>query len=81
VLFPADRRFWYPTSPHIVTTQVDRAGRYVLSNVVPGEYRLAALALTADPWFDANLLDTLAAAGVAVSIRDDRPATVDLRVP
>lgn len=68
VAFATDRRYWYPQSPRVAIAVTGTDGRYVLSNLPPGEYHLAAFsALSDDEASDISLLAS--AATQAVSIR------------
>jgi hypothetical protein len=80
VLFPADRSAWHPRSPHVVSARTDGRGAFLLQNLPPGAYRIAAANLDADVWLDAERLGRLAGGSVAVSIGNGPPAPIDLVV-
>jgi len=81
VIFPADRAGWHPRSPHVMTVRTDRQGAYVLRNLPPGEYRVAAAALPPDVWLDAELLSTLFERSVAARVEAAGSPDIDLVMP
>jgi hypothetical protein len=77
----ADPRFWTPGSRRVVTTRPDTSGRYVFRNLPQGDYLLAAVTdLEPGRQFDPELLRTLAAASMRVSLSDGAKLTQSLRV-
>jgi protocatechuate 3,4-dioxygenase beta subunit len=82
VVFPADRRLWSsPLARRIRTVRPGTDGRFTVSNLPTGEYRIAALTDIApgeanDPAF----LELLVNASVAFSLGDGERKTQDLRI-
>jgi hypothetical protein len=62
------------------TATTDEQGKYVLTSVPPGEYRLFAWDDVEDTaWMDAEFLKPLEPRGTAVTVRPDDAQTVDLK--
>ena len=81
VVIPADRRLWQPNSRRMAVARPSTAGRYVIANLPPGEYLLAAVTDFATTDFkDRTILDQLAAASVKVSIGEGAKIVQDLRI-
>ena len=81
VVFAADNRFWTTPSRRIRSTRPGTDGRFTVSNLPPGEYRIAALVDVApgeinDPAF----LEQLVAASVKVTLAEGERKTQDLRI-
>ena len=77
----ADPRFWIPGSRRIVSTRPDTSGRYVFRSLPPGDYFLAALTdLEPGRQFDPELLRTLAAGSVRVTLAEGAKLAQGLRV-
>lgn len=81
VLFAADSRYWTAPSRRIRSNRPGTDGRFTISGVPPGEYRLAALVDVApgeinDPAF----LEQLVAASVKITVAEGERKTQDLRI-
>lgn len=79
--FPADRSLWRPQSRRIMSARADTDGRWTITGLPPGDYRVVALTDLApgDLW-DSALLEQLLPAGVAVMLADGEHKTQDLRI-
>ena len=63
IAFSRDRRAWFFQSWRIAAASTDDAGRYVIRNLPPGDYLLAAtLDLVPLEWYDPAVLERLAPA-------------------
>lgn len=80
IVFPADRAQW--TRPSLITnTQApDSNGDWVIPNLLPGEYRVAAIAGRGIVTLTPELLEQLAAASTTASITANNVVVVNLRV-
>ena len=81
VVFAADTRFWTSPSRRIRSTRPGTDGRFAVSNLPPGEYRIAAVVDVApgeinDPAF----LEQLVAASVKVTLAEGERKTQDLKI-
>ena len=81
VVFSADSRFWTAPSRRIRSTRPGTDGRFVVTNLPPGEYRIAALVDVApgeinDPAF----LEQIVAASVKFTLAEGEKKTQDLRI-
>jgi hypothetical protein len=79
--FPVDRALWRPQSRRITSVRADTDGRWIITGLPPGDYRIVALTDVApgDLW-DNALLEQLLPSGVAVSLADGEHKTQDLRI-
>jgi hypothetical protein len=79
VLFPDDRRLWFPQSRRIQGTRAGTDGRYTFRGLPSGSYLLA---LTDDlepgEWFDPAVLQRIAASAIRVTIADGERKTQDI---
>ena len=81
VVFPADRALWRPDSRRLKSARPATDGAFVLSDLPPGDYLLAALtdfdpADVRDPAF----LEQVAGASIKVSIADGERKRQDIRI-
>jgi hypothetical protein len=80
VLFPADRARWQ-ASRLIRTTFSNQRGRYELSDLPAGDYRVAAVAtLPRRAWMDPAVLDRLWPSSAPVRLQEDQQQAVPLKV-
>jgi hypothetical protein len=80
VLFPADRALWASTG-RIRTARSGQDGRYIVTDIRAGEYRIAALTdVIPGDINDPAFLETLIAASIPVAIREGERKMQDLRV-
>jgi hypothetical protein len=82
VVFSADRRFWLPKSRRRVgPIRPGADGRFVVADLPPGEYFLAAVIdLDASELEDNALLEQLAAAAVKVTLIEGQQVTQNIKV-
>lgn len=81
VVFAADQAYWTPQSRRIKTTRPSTDGRFAVTNLPPGEYRIAAVVDMAPS--DANdpaFLEQLVAASYAFALAEGERKTQDLRI-
>jgi hypothetical protein len=81
VVFSADARFWTTPSRRIRSTRPGTDGRFTVTNIPPGEYRIAALVDVApgeinDPAF----LEQIVGASVKFTLAEGEKKTQDLRI-
>jgi hypothetical protein len=77
----ADPRFWTPGSRRIGMARPGPNGQYVLRNLPPGDYLLAAIAdLEPGGQYDPEFLKTLPGASVRVSLSEGAKLVQDLRL-
>jgi hypothetical protein len=80
-VFPADRALWRPGGRRIQSARSGTDGRWMLRNLPPGEYFVAALTdLGPEDLFDAALFDRLTAAAIRVTLADGEQKTQDLKL-
>jgi hypothetical protein len=81
VVFPEDRSFWLPRARRIRSARPGTDGTYVLRDLPPGAYRLAALTdLSPDDLLDASFFTSILPASIRVSIADGEQKVQSLRV-
>ena len=78
VVFTTDRRGWFFNSRRIAAVRPDREGRYAVRNLPPGEYRVAAVDLEPNEWFDPAVLEQLLTTATAVTIAGVERHAIDL---
>jgi hypothetical protein len=81
VVFAADNRFWTNPSQRIRSTRPGTDGKFAVTNLPPGEYRIAALVDVApgdinDPAF----LEQLVGASIKITLAEGERKTQDLRI-
>jgi Carboxypeptidase regulatory-like domain len=81
IVFPGDERLWLPDSRRIRATRPATDGRYALTDLPAGDYRLVAVT-DADPgqWFDPAFLRELAAVAMPIVLGDGERRIQDLKV-
>jgi uncharacterized protein (DUF2141 family) len=81
IVFSADTKFWTPQSRRIVSARPGTDGRYIVRNLPPGEYFLAAVT-DAEPgeWFDPKFLEQLRPASAHVTLAPNDKKVQDLRL-
>src|SRR6185436_19079212 len=81
VVFSADRAFWTPQSRRIRTIRPAEDGQFTVSNLPPGDYRLAAVRDIEDgQWFDPQFLSSLVGSSVPVTIVDGQRTVQNVMV-
>jgi hypothetical protein len=80
-VFPADRALWRWQSRRITSARTGSDGRWILKDLPPGDYLVAALVdLDPDDLLDAAILESLAPSAVKTSLGDGEQKTQDLRM-
>jgi len=81
IVAATDSRYWTPGSRRVLTTRPSPDGRYLIRNLAPGDYLIAALTdLEPGSQYDPEFLKALAGASVHVTISEGVKKTQDLRV-
>jgi hypothetical protein len=81
VVFAADSRYWMPNARRIQQTRPATDGRFLLRNLPPGDYLIAAVTdLEQGLQYDPEFLRTLAAVSTRISLGDGEKKTQDLRL-
>ena len=81
VAFAADRRQWLPMARRIQAVRPGLDGRYVMNDLPPGDYLIAAVAdIDQDEWKDPAFLERLVPASIKVSIAEGEKKVQDLRI-
>ena len=78
IAFPADRAGWFLNSRRIASVRPGRDGRWSISNLPPGEYRLAAGDLEQGEWFDPAVLERLLPGATGLRVTGPERYTIDL---
>ncbi len=81
VVYPADQALWTPQSRRIAATRPDTDGRFQISSLPPGNYRLTAVT-DAEPgeWFNPDFLAQLIGGSIPVSLAEGERKTQDIRL-
>jgi hypothetical protein len=80
VTFSADRATWFSGSRRVAAVLPARDGGYTISNLPPGEYRVAVADLDPNEWFDPAVLERLMPTATPVTIAGTEKATVDVTI-
>jgi hypothetical protein len=81
VVFPAERSRWVPGSKRLVAVRPGADGQYSVAGLPPGDYLLAALSdVEPGEWNDPAFLETLAPAGIKISLTTGEKKTQNLEV-
>ncbi len=81
VVFATDRAFWTPSSRRSMMARPASTGKYVLRNLPPGEYFVAAVTdVEYGDWFDSAFLDRIVPAGMRVTLSEGEKKTLDLKI-
>ena len=81
IVFSADKTFWTPQSRRITSTRPSTDGTYSISNLPPGDYRIAAVVdVEQGEWFDPDFLAQLLPASTPVSLNEGDTKTQDLKL-
>jgi len=81
VVFPTDRDKWTPNSRYLRTARPDQDGRYKVTGLPPGEYRVIALDYV-DPneWNTPEFLEGVRTRATMFSVNEGESKSVDLRI-
>jgi hypothetical protein len=81
VVFPEDRSMWRPRARRIQSARAGTDGAYVVRDLPPGTYRLAALIdLGPDDLIDPAFFEALLAASIRFTLGDGEQKTQGLKV-
>jgi hypothetical protein len=82
IVFSADRAFWTPSSRRSVMTRPASSGAYLVKNLPPGEYCVAAVTdVEQGAWWDPEFLaELLKASPLRVTLAESEKKTLNLRV-
>jgi hypothetical protein len=81
VVFPQDREKWTPNSRYLKTARPDQDGRYKITGLPPGDYRVIALDyVDSNEWNTPEFLDGIRAKATAFSVNEGETKSVDLRI-
>ena len=81
VLFARDKAYWTPTSRRLRTVRPAADGKYVITNLPPGDYLMTAVTdMEQGEQFDPAFLDVLSRSSIAVAIAEGEKKTQDLRI-
>jgi hypothetical protein len=81
VVFPQDRDKWTPNSRYMKTARPDQDGRFKVTGLPPGEYRVIAVDyLDQNEWSTPEYLDGLRSKATAFSVNEGESKSVDLRI-
>jgi hypothetical protein len=79
VIFSTDRAHWFVNSRRVIAVAIDARGHYSIRNLPPGQYRAGvALDLEQGEWFDPDVLQSLVATAVPVTISGSEAKSLDL---
>lgn len=82
IVFSADRAFWTPLTRRSVMTRPASSGTYLVKNLPPGEYCVAAVTdVEQGAWWDPEFLaELLKASPLRVTLAESEKKTLNLRV-
>ncbi len=81
IVFAADRQFWTPQSRRVQSVRPTAAGSYVVRNLPPGDYLIAAVAdVEAGEWFDPAFLQQMVPGATSLRLTAGAKAVSDIQV-
>jgi hypothetical protein len=81
IVFATDRRYWIPSPRRSVMARPASTGRYVVRNLPPGEYFVAAVTdVEQNQWFDPAFLEQLMPAATRITLAESERKVLDLRI-
>jgi protocatechuate 3,4-dioxygenase beta subunit len=81
IVFAADNRFWTAPTRRVKSTRPGTDGKFTVSNLPPGEYRVAAVVdVSPTEITDPQFLEQLVAASVKITLAEGERKTQDLRI-
>jgi hypothetical protein len=81
ILFPEERRYWYPGSRWIRAVRPSEGGGYLMSGIPPGRYRIGAVVdVENNEWFEPSFLEQLLPASAALTLSEGELRGFPLRI-
>ena len=81
VVFAADKAYWAPQSRRIQAKRPGTDGRFVFSNLPPGDYLVGAVTdVEPGEWYDPSFLAQLAPTAIKVAIGEGEKKRQDIRL-
>lgn len=81
ILFPTDPKFWFQNSRRIKTARPGNDGKYILRDLPPGDYRIAAVTdVETNEWFEPSFLQQLVAASATLTVTDGEKKSFPLKL-
>jgi hypothetical protein len=81
IVFSADKTFWTPLSRRIVMARPASTGKYLVRNLPPGDYFVAAVTdVEFNAWYDSALLDAMIDASTRITIAEGAKKVLDLKI-
>jgi hypothetical protein len=81
IAYAADRRYWGTGSRRVKAVRPDISGRYAITDLPPGEYRLGAVVdAEPDDWQNPDFLEKLVGASITISIGEGEHKQQDIRM-
>lgn len=81
ILFPEDRRYWYPGSRWIKAVRPSEGGGYLMSGLSAGRYRIGAVIdVENNEWFEPSFLEQLLPASAAFTLSEGELRGFPLRI-
>ena len=81
IVFPSDKTYWTPGSRRVVETRPGSDGRYAVTGLPAGEYRVAALTdVESGEWNDPRFLAGLVTASVTITLVEGEKTPLNLKL-
>jgi hypothetical protein len=81
IIFASDKRFWTSPSRRIQSVRPANDGKFVVRNLPPGAYLLAAVFdVEQGEWFDPNFLERLVPTSMTVTLTEGERKVQDVRI-
>lgn len=81
IVFSADKTHWTPLSRRIVMARPSSTGKYVVRNLPPGDYLVAAVTdIEFNAWYDNALLGALVDASTHITLGEGMKKVLDLKI-
>lgn len=81
IVFSTDKTFWAPLSRRIVMARPASTGKYLVRNLPPGDYFVAAVTdVEFNAWYDNTLLEALIDASTSITLGEGAKKTLDLKI-
>lgn len=81
IVFPDDRKFWTMNSRRIKTARPGVDGTFVLRNLPPGNYRIAAVTdVDTNEWFEPTFLSQLVSASAQITLAEGEKKAFPLKL-